>query len=508
MCALNTNGFALSALPRAPDIPSNIGKIDVKAIFDAVQHGLSVADAVRMGASRETLERAQNQLGTKTALAGLETLPSQTQAAINTNTRTATLAGPDVVGTERNLALAKNTADTSGEINRGNVNKFVGGLSPERQIILAKEGPATATTGTTRVQDGQIVSDTTKTATVGDTAVPVASERSTSPASPVLTTLPNGPGGTPLGTAVTTIGPDGKPSTHVAQPPLAALNNIVTGSRLVKVGTDHDESGNPIDILQQQTHSAVSNEWVPHGAPIKRAGTNSAVGTVLQDTGAGGGDSRPFISKDATKAIEDTQAEIQTLSNRKLELENISNAAENFITSGLGAGRVAGPLQKFLGLAPAQKFVGSVKNALQTALQPLRGTGRVSNTEFNQALDALPTIDDQPDTIRAKMSYLNLATDWALTRQQAYLDALGSGLNRYQAFQKAQRETPIPEAPNFYANPPTSLTTGTTPTAASTTAPAVIPEFSTEKDAEAAAAAGTLQKGQKIKIGGVSGTWQ
>lgn len=474
--ALNTAGFGLSALPRAPDVPPNIGKVDVQAIYDAVQRGLQTQEQIRMGAPRQSLELAQNSLGQAQARAQQSLIPSSVQAAQNTNLRTASLAAPDIVTGERGLTLAQNAANTSAAQNAGAVNQFVGGLPAANQYALSKFGPPTTTTeGTVRDGKGNLVTTESKTANVGGTAVPVAAASTTTPTTPIITPIGT-PGGLPMGNLVQTVGPDGKPVTQVVQAPLAALNSINVGTTWQKVGSRFDpETGNQKDVYQAFTQSAVGQP-IPHGAPVETAAGSGPPGSVGTS-----GPASPFLSKDALKTIDESRAEINTLSARKLELENIANASEALINSNLGAGRVVGPIASFFGLPEAQAFVGSVQNALQTALQPLRGTGRVSNTEFNQALSALPKITDQPETIRAKLKYLNLATDWAMTRQQHFLDNLGSGLNQYQAFQQAQKATPVPEVPDFYSGASTPSATGL-PITAATSDVSSLPTVRTQRD--------------------------
>ncbi len=93
------------------------------------------------------------------------------------------------------------------------------------------------------------------------------------------------------------------------------------------------------------------------------------------------------------------------------------------------------------------------------------------------------------------MAYLHFVTDWALSREQAYQDNLGQGMNTYQAFKKAQDQTVLPEVPNFGAGE----TVGSHATS--------VHAFASEADAAKAAAAGQIQKGDKITINGQSGTW-
>lgn len=441
MPGLATEGFR-AQLPLVPAIPENVGKVDVKSIYDRVVQGLQTADVLRTEGARQKVDNEQLKLAAQQAQAGQAALPSETEARIGQNTVLAAQNSPVVAAKAGNLAsdrLDTLLADTA----------FQNTLSPQQRVILASKGVPTTSTGTVqRTPDGQTVVSQKTEANLGGEVLPVSSATETSPTAPLLTQIP-GQNGQPLGTVVSSVGPDGKPQTHVAVAPLGALNQINTGTTWQKVGTDHEDNGSPTgitrDIWQQYGTTAAGGAPKPIGAPIKTLAGSGPPGTEHQQSAV-----QPFISKDAGKAIEDAQVELQTLQGRKVELENITNASERFINDGLGSGRFVGPLRSFLGESAAQEFTGSVQNALSTALQPLRGTGRVSNTEFNQALSALPRDTDQAQTIRSKMQYLNLVTDWGLARQQAVLDNLGKGLNRYQAFQKALIDTPVPPVPDFY----------------------------------------------------------
>jgi len=455
MPGLQTEGFR-AQLPLVPTIPENIGKVDVKSIYDRVVQGLQTGDAIRTEAARQKVDDEQLKLAAQQAQAGQVALPSETAARVGQNTVLAAQNSPAVAGLSGELAkdrLGVLLADT----------QFQASLTPAQRTILASKGVPTTSTGTVeRTPSGQTVVTQKTTADLGGTSVPISTATETSPTNPLLTPI-TGAGGQPLGTVVSSVGPDGKPQTHVATAPIGALNKINTGTTYQKVGERRDEQGNVKEIYQAMTTTAAGGQPKPTGAPIEVNQGSAPPGvTPTQPV-------QPFISKDAGKAIEDAQAELQTIQGRKVELENITNASERFINDGLGSGRFVGPLRSFLGDSAAQEFTGSVQNALSTALQPLRGTGRVSNTEFNQALSALPRDTDQAGTIRSKMQYLNLVTDWGIARQQAILDNLGKGLNRYQAFQKAINETPIPPVPDFY----TANANGGAPT--TPVAPASVP---------------------------------
>lgn len=446
--ALNTGGFALSALPRSVNVPSNIGKVDAGAMYDRIKQGLDSTDALRTTLARQQLEDEQIKAAQSQALAQQQVFPAQGAADVATAHRTAALASPAIVGGEVAKTTTGLDADLLAEQQRRDNAKFLGTLSAPQRMVLASQGPSMGTTNTTtRNANGNTQSVSEKTAFVGGTPVPLARSSTEYPSTPVITPFPQGPNGISMGGVITAVGPDGKPVVQHYAAPLAALNNINAGTTYQQLGTRRDEQGNTKYVVQAYTQSAAGGAPKPVGAPVEVNSLDGLPG--LDPRTSSQTQTQPFISKDAANAIADEQSEINTLSTRKIEMQNIANAATAFTED--TTGRFIGPIRGFLGDAKAQEFVGSVQNALSTALQPLRGTGRVSNTEFNQALSALPKITDQPETIKNKIQYLNLIADWALSRHQAILDNLGKGQNRYQAYQQAQKDTPLPEVPNFYA---------------------------------------------------------
>lgn len=85
MAGLQTGGFALSQFPRSPEIPANIGELDVKGIYDRVKQGLETFEAVRRAPAGMALADQQMALDTQKAVAGQQTLPSETAANIIKN---------------------------------------------------------------------------------------------------------------------------------------------------------------------------------------------------------------------------------------------------------------------------------------------------------------------------------------------------------------------------------------------------------------------------------------
>ena len=81
MATLKTQGFQLSALPRAPNIPGNVGMVDIKAIDDGVRRGLANFEAIRQ--APKSMMLADAQADAQTAQAPLKTrgLLAQTEAS-------------------------------------------------------------------------------------------------------------------------------------------------------------------------------------------------------------------------------------------------------------------------------------------------------------------------------------------------------------------------------------------------------------------------------------------
>lgn len=94
MATPKTQGFSLSALPRSPSIPDNIGRIDVKAIDDAVRRGLDTFEYVRRAPQAAVLadEAAATDIAQQQAQRAV--LPTQTQATLaDIPNKSAILAG-------------------------------------------------------------------------------------------------------------------------------------------------------------------------------------------------------------------------------------------------------------------------------------------------------------------------------------------------------------------------------------------------------------------------------
>lgn len=78
--AVKTQGFALSALPRTPQIPNNVGQIDVKEIYDGVRRGLESFELARRAPQSMALADAQMQAQTAQAPLATRGVLAETEA--------------------------------------------------------------------------------------------------------------------------------------------------------------------------------------------------------------------------------------------------------------------------------------------------------------------------------------------------------------------------------------------------------------------------------------------
>lgn len=120
MPTLQTKGFALSALPRSPNIPANIGAVDVKAIYDGVRQGLAAAELARSAPSGMALADAETAAKTQQAPLQTRQVLAQTEGIEQqTPLRTAILASeasPEMLDAKRQALLSRGTRSPSGEI--------------------------------------------------------------------------------------------------------------------------------------------------------------------------------------------------------------------------------------------------------------------------------------------------------------------------------------------------------------------------------------------------------
>lgn len=179
--ALQTQGFQVRP-PPIPQIPANVGKVDVRAIYDSVMDGLKVGGALQVEPARQAAEQQKLMLAEEQAIADQKALPSLTRANIAANDRTALLASPEIINSEAAKTLAQFDADLVAEQNRRAKARALSGMTPEQQLIYEKLGPSQTSTFTTqRLPDGNISSTKNVLAQIGDQSIPVETVNTTGP---------------------------------------------------------------------------------------------------------------------------------------------------------------------------------------------------------------------------------------------------------------------------------------------------------------------------------------
>jgi hypothetical protein len=192
-------------------------------------------------------------------------------------------------------------------------------------------------------------------------------------------------------------------------------------------------------------------------------------------------------------------------------------------------------------IAKARGAIQRADTVIQSVDEALKQTGPLTTGLPGQVLGAIPgtsayDLDGTLDTIKANLGFAELQamrdaspTGGALGQVaiqelnmlQSTLASLKRGLGRQKleaglkkvrqhmenwrkAVAEAAPQAPEqPAAPGGAPVPPTPAA----PTAGPR-APAGVPEFATEAEAAAAAAAGQIKAGQKIRVGGRTGTWR
>ena len=155
MATLKTGGFSVSDRPRAPNIPRNVGVVDIKAIDEGVRRGLANFEAIRTAPQSMLLADAVNAAQLAKAESGMRLLPlaereqvAQTEALerdlpMKSNVLasqaaiTAAQATPEYLEAQRQALLLKNVPSGVREF-----STLTKGMTPEQQqtALLVKYG--------------------------------------------------------------------------------------------------------------------------------------------------------------------------------------------------------------------------------------------------------------------------------------------------------------------------------------------------------------------------------
>jgi hypothetical protein len=105
--ALQTSGFQVPAGIRAPEIPSNIGRVDVKGIYDSVTEGLKSYEALRQMPAQQSADSSRLALATQKAEAEQGLIAPETAARKSAAARASLFNTPQMLQGEQAAALAQ-----------------------------------------------------------------------------------------------------------------------------------------------------------------------------------------------------------------------------------------------------------------------------------------------------------------------------------------------------------------------------------------------------------------
>jgi len=473
--ALNTSGFTLSALPRSPEIPSNIGKIDPKAVYDAAVQALrfgqeSAVSGEQLGANRSNL-LAQSAL----------------------NARTQALASPEIVGQEVEKTKTGLDADLAAEQTRRNVEKTRNKIDPSR--ILA--GPMKSSSSNTTINpNGSFTSTGTQNVDVGLGATPVESETSTSPG---FSQFPGMPGGA-------IIGPGGKATFA----PAGLVNGVMKSKgdvKWVNMGDDIDkETGAPtgkiswhgiqkdhygnvttldrsfaqgIDPNAQEAAAASGSAPLatPPATPVGNAPlaaprpTPAQVKQQLQEKtiGAQATATQKTQTNVATeKEIREAQAAVpaqQQAANEALaQIAEVSQTVQEYTSGDLSQKWVNRALG-VIGTSGINKLEGNIDQAASSMVSTLKAAGinRFTNVDILLAKNRFPNPNkDNGATMLDKVENLGLMGQWTKAVIDRKADYLQQGWQEGRAGAQAIKDCPLPtkfqtaisSLPQYTPNPP------------------------------------------------------
>ena len=105
--ALQTSGFQVPANIRAPQIPSNIGNVDVKGIYDSVTEGLKSYETLRQLPAQQAADSSRLALATQKAGAEQSLIAPETEARRGAAARAAMFSTPQMLQGEQMAVQAQ-----------------------------------------------------------------------------------------------------------------------------------------------------------------------------------------------------------------------------------------------------------------------------------------------------------------------------------------------------------------------------------------------------------------
>lgn len=413
--ALKTQGFTLSALPRAPQVPGNIGKIDVKEIYDGVRRGLESFELARTAAPRMALADAEIAAKTEQAPLATRGLLAQTEAAeqqlpIRTSLLAAE-ASPEMQEAKRQALLNRGTKAPSGDI------QLASALA-NAKIRLAEDPNDAAA--------AQLIS----------VLEPMALKKS---------------------------------AASMADP-RAAIDAGVQKTADTNQ-TRRDITGQ--QIASQQTIAAqnadVRREGFTNAQDVARIGAQGRVDAARATN----------LNKAYQTAAEQNQQIQTALGSLALLEDKADQYLASSLGSGPVVGSAPALfLRGAFGDTTGQELKAAIGQEMTNAVRTVQGLGAMSNIEFGAVMEQLPKPTDQGTAIIAKLEYLKAIRPWLSARSNLYMSELERGVSPVEAYQKVRTAFPVPPVPGAAAlsSSPTPVTVqGTAGGAAATPTPAAPP---------------------------------
>ncbi len=453
MAGLQSQGFSLSALPQAADLPKNIGVIDVAAIYKQQKEAIEAQRQAQIVAAQIAADNARLGTEAQQSLATRETIPSATQAEIAKNTgviqqtplNTSILANKNTIsGTEAEKAKATTPssifATNAGNLEQG-TKSGAGTLAAARDVEMNKASlaaaPADAPVAAAAASQSLVNKGAEANLAAGaldkftkQGGTNVVTNPNTGQGLAVQSVAPNGKGGIDVSTNAIPVVGGGIETVPVTDEQGNAVVDKATGLPMVqriqrqsngnvKVlgpaipngGGAQGQAQNPqqvqADALVQSAQTGLpKSAFVPLPPPAARAGESATTfqARIKGEDTLARNDLRTATGQENFNKIQSQQNQVKQL--QGLSDKIAASPASSAIAKAVSIGKaLAGPGAISTGLdmaAPAdiQDFIATATKLATTGLKDVYG-GRVSNLDVTTAQSIKPQVWQRAETRNA-----------------------------------------------------------------------------------------------------------
>lgn len=390
--AVKTQGFALSALPRAPQIPNNVGQIDVKEIYDGVRRGLESFELARRAPQSMALADAQMQAQTAQAPLGTRRVLAETEAVeAQAPLRTAVLAAeasPEMQDAKRQALLNRSVRQPSGDV------QLATALAAAKQRYAEDPSDAGA---------AQLIA----------VLEPMAVKKS----------------------AASMANPQGAIDAGVQRTADTNATRVAT--------TDANIA----------SREGLAERALAQGAELRREGFTSA--QDVAKIGAQGRIDAARATN-LNKAYQTAAEQNQQIQTALGSLAVLEDKADQYLATPLGSGPVVGSgpallLRAAFGDTAGQELKAAIGQEMTNAVKTVQGLGAMSNIEFGAVMEQLPKPTDTGPAMETKLNYLKAIRPWLSARSNLYMAELEKGTPPVEAYQKVRTAFPVPPVPGAAA---------------------------------------------------------